>query len=161
LKGTAKNFLARRWISAVYTDAIALGETHMGGDEGGIELASRKFPFSPALRVGDVVYVSGHLGIDLATGTGPEDVEEEVRTMMDGVRATLAGAGLKMDDLVSVDVFATDLALFGRFNTVYLEYFSEPYPARAFLGGSKLLFDRRFEVRGIAVVDGAAKKRRV
>jgi 2-iminobutanoate/2-iminopropanoate deaminase len=110
--------------------------------------------------MGETCYVSGHLGIDLATGSGPEDPEAEVRLMMENFRGTIEGARLGMDDLVSVEVFCTDLTLFAVFNRVYLEYLSEPYPARAFLGVSDLLFGRRFEVLGTAVKGAALGKRR-
>lgn len=124
-----------------------------------IQLGTGKYPFSKVLWAGETAYVSGHLGIDLAMGKGPDDPEAEARMMMDGFKATLAGAGLSMDDLVSVDLFCTDLSLFGLFNAVYTSYFTEPYPARAFIGVSDLLFERRFEVQGVAVRNGASTKR--
>jgi 2-iminobutanoate/2-iminopropanoate deaminase len=125
-----------------------------------IELGTKSFPFSTALWMGDSCSISGHLGIDLATGTGPDDPEAEARLMMENFRATIEGAGLAMDDLVSVEVFCTDLSLFATFNRVYLEFFTEPYPARAFIGIKDLLFARRFEVLGTAVKGAATGKRR-
>lgn len=125
-----------------------------------IELGTRTFPFSTALWMGETCHVSGHLGIELATGMGPEDPEEEARLMMENFRDTIVAAGLGMDDLVAVEVFCTDLTLFAMFNRVYLEFLTEPYPARAFLGVSALLFGRRFEILGTAVRGAAAGKRR-
>ena len=55
-----------------------------------------------------------------------------------------------MDDLVSVQIFCSDVTLFEQFNIVYRTYFKAEFPARAFLGSGKLLFDARFEVQGIA-----------
>jgi 2-iminobutanoate/2-iminopropanoate deaminase len=127
---------------------------------GAVELSSAKFPFSTALWMGDTCSISGHLGIDLATGTGPDDPEAEARLMMENFRATIEAAGLGMNDLISVEVFCTDLSLFATFNRVYLEFFTEPYPARAFIGIKDLLFERRFEVLGVAMRGAAAGKRR-
>ena len=59
---------------------------------------------------------------------------------------------MSMDDLVSVQVYCSDVSLFDTFNGVYRGYFHGNYPARAFLGSGKLLFGARFEVLGIAVV---------
>jgi enamine deaminase RidA (YjgF/YER057c/UK114 family) len=56
-----------------------------------------------------------------------------------------------MDDLVSVQVFCSDVSHYAAFNSVYRTYFKGDFPARAFLGSGKLLFDARFEVMGIAV----------
>ena len=58
---------------------------------------------------------------------------------------------MTMDDLVSVQVFCSDVSLYGTFNDVYKGYFTKGFPARAFLGSGPLLFGARFEVQGIAV----------
>jgi len=124
-----------------------------------IELATPKYPFSPALLIGDTLYVSGHLGIDLATGKGPSDLESEVRVMMDAFQRTIQASHMLMDDLVSVTVYCTDLSAFATFNSIYVQYFQPPYPARAFIGAPKLLLDTRFEIQGIAVKDAHKTKR--
>jgi len=67
------------------------------------------------------------------------------------VKAVLAEAGMTMDDLVSVQVFCTDLSLFETWNRVYRPYFGKDVPARAFIGTGSLLRGGRFEVQGIAV----------
>jgi 2-iminobutanoate/2-iminopropanoate deaminase len=67
------------------------------------------------------------------------------------MRQTIESAGLKMNDLVSVQVFCTDLSLFDTFNEIYRTYFNGNFPARAFLGADKLLRGAHFEVMGIAV----------
>jgi 2-iminobutanoate/2-iminopropanoate deaminase len=110
----------------------------------------RKLPFSDAVWHGDTLYLSGHIGLDAKTGLPPGTAEEEARLVMDGVKHTLEAAGLTMDDLLSVQIFCSDVTLFETFNTVYRTYFKGEFPARAFLGSGKLLFDARFEVQGIA-----------
>jgi 2-iminobutanoate/2-iminopropanoate deaminase len=61
------------------------------------------------------------------------------------------GAGLTMDDLVWVQIFASDLSYYAAFNEVYRTYFKGPLPARAFLGAGSLLGGAHFEVMGVAV----------
>lgn len=107
-------------------------------------------PFSGAVRVGDTLYLSGAIGID-ANQKVPDTAEGEARAVLDSVKATLAAAGMTMDDLVSVQIFCSDVAHYAAFNTVYRTYFTKEFPARAFIGSGRLLFDARFEVQGIAV----------
>ena len=107
-------------------------------------------PFSDAVWHGDTLYLCGHIGLDPNTGQPPATAEEEARLVMDGVKRTLESAGLTMDDLLSAQIFCSDVSLFEAFNVVYRTYFKNEFPARAFLGSGKLLFNARFEVQGIA-----------
>lgn len=109
-------------------------------------------PFSDAVQIDNTLYLSGRLGIDPRTGQVPSDPKLEVRILMEGMRQTLAEAGMTMDDLVSVQVFCTDLALYEQFNMVYRTYFTRAAPARAVMGVSKLLRGARFEIQGTAVM---------
>src|SRR5262245_62055628 len=108
-------------------------------------------PFSDGIMVGNTLYLAGRLGIDPKTNKVPEDPEQEARLMIDGIKAVLTEAGMTMDDLVTVQVFCSDVALFDKFNGVYRSYFKKDFPARAFLGSGKLLRDARFELQAIAV----------
>lgn len=109
-------------------------------------------PFSDGVLVGDTLYVAGHLGIEAKTGMPPASAEEEARLAMDGIKQTVESAGMSMDDLVSVQVFCTDLKLYDIFNAIYKTYFhGNNYPARSFIGADKLLRGGRFEVLGIAI----------
>jgi 2-iminobutanoate/2-iminopropanoate deaminase len=108
-------------------------------------------PFSNGMMVGGTFYVAGHLGLDPATGKAASDPETEVRLVMDAVKQTLEKGGLTMADLVSVTVYCTDLDLYDKFNAVYRSYFHDNYPARAFIGVSKLVRGARFEIAGVAV----------
>ena len=107
-------------------------------------------PFSDAVWHGETLYLSGHIGMDPKSGKPGATPEEEARLVMNGVKRTLEAAGLTMDDLLSVQIFCSDVTLFEKFNVVYRTYFKSDYPARAFLGSGKLLFDARFEVQAIA-----------
>jgi enamine deaminase RidA (YjgF/YER057c/UK114 family) len=108
-------------------------------------------PYSDGVLVGDSLYLAGKIGIDPQTGKPPEDVEKEIRLLLDGMKTTLAVANMTMDDLVSVQVFCPDLSLYEKFNEIYRTYFSKNFPARAFIGSGPLLRGGRFEAQGIAV----------
>ncbi|HLW98881.1 MAG TPA: Rid family hydrolase [Candidatus Acidoferrales bacterium] len=113
-------------------------------------------PFSEAVLAGDTLYVAGHVGLDPKTGKPGVTAEEEARLAMDSVKHTIEAAGMAMDDLVSVQVFCSDVTFYGDFNNVYRTYFHGNFPARAFVGSGKLLLGARYEVMGIAVKrDGA------
>lgn len=111
---------------------------------------SPSLPFSDAVLVGDTLYLAGRIGFD-PNGNVPADIEEEVRYLLDGFQAVLAQAGMTMDDLVSVQIFAPDVSLWEHFNAVYVKRFSKEFPARAFLGSGPLIKGARFEMVGIAV----------
>lgn len=108
-------------------------------------------PFSDGVLVGNTLYIAGHIGLDAKTGTPPASAEDEARLAMDAIKQTVDAAGLTMDDVVSVQIFCTDLKLYDTFNSVYKTYFHGDYPARAFVGTDKLLRGGRYEVMGIAV----------
>ncbi|MGD8377930.1 MAG: Rid family hydrolase [Acidobacteriota bacterium] len=137
-------------LAAALTTAAArgAGEKVRHVDEPG---RSGDLPFAHLVVAGDTVYLSGVLGLDPETRKVPEDPAVEVRRIMDTIRNRLALVDLTPDDLVSVQVFCSDVALYGTFNEVYRTYFQEHFPARAFVGSGPLLFDARFEVQGIAV----------
>ena len=111
---------------------------------------AEKLPFNDVL-IGDMFYLAGRIAVDRATGKPPANIEDEARGVLESVKAGLAVAGMTMDDLVSVQVFCSDVSLFERFNAVYRTFFTGDFPARAFLGSGPLLFGARFEVCGIAV----------
>jgi 2-iminobutanoate/2-iminopropanoate deaminase len=110
-----------------------------------------KLPYSDAVLAGGTLYLAGRIGIDPQTGKPPDDVEKEIRLLLEGMKATLKEAGMTMDDLVSVQVFCPDLSLYDKFNETYRTYFTKNFPARAFIGSGPLLRGGRFEVQGIAV----------
>jgi len=108
-------------------------------------------PFSDAVLVRDTLYLAGRLGLDPATRRPPADPAQEARILLDSFKPVLAEAGMTMDDLVSVQVFCSDVSLFDTWNRIYPTYFTKELPARAFLGSGPLLFGARFEMQAIAV----------
>ena len=113
--------------------------------------AAADLPFSSAVIVGNTAYLCGHLGLEPGTRNIPADLDDEIHAMMSSLRETLTRASLTMNDLVSVQVFCSDISLFDRFNKIYATYFKYPLPARAFIGSGPLLYGAHFEIQGIAV----------
>jgi enamine deaminase RidA (YjgF/YER057c/UK114 family) len=119
-----------------------------------LSTTSPQAPFSDGVLIGKTLYLSGRIGYDPKTQKVPEDPKEEVRLALDGIKATLAEAGMTMDHLVSVQVFSPDPDRhYALFNEIYRTYFKGPLPARAFIGSGPILRGGRFEVQGIAVKD--------
>ena len=112
---------------------------------------TKGLPFSDAVLAGNTLYIAGHIGLDPKTNQAPADAELEAHLVMDGIKKTVENAGFTMDDIVSVQIFCTDLKLYDTFNNVYKTYFRGDYPARAFIGTDKILRNGHYEVLGIAV----------
>lgn len=111
-----------------------------------------QLPFSGAILTGNTLYMSGRIGLDPATAKAPADVDTEIKLLLDNVKATLAQAGMTMDDLVYVQVSCTDLSLYDKFNGIYRGYFTaKDLPAREFIGAASLLRGGHFELQSIAV----------
>jgi len=125
--------------------------THYPAGNGAVPVSGPGPSFSAAVMAGDTLYVSGTTDTDPATGKPPADVKAGAKLVLDNIKRTVEKAGLTMDDLVWVQVFASNLADYAAFNDVYRPYFKGPLPARAFLGAGSLLNGSHFEVMGIAV----------
>ena len=107
-------------------------------------------PFSPAVRVGDLVFVSGTLGT-LPDGTlASGGIQAETRQLLENIKATLDAAGSGMDRIARCTVYMADLAEWPAMNEVYRSYFSDGrYPARAAVQAT-LLFGARVEMECVA-----------
>jgi 2-iminobutanoate/2-iminopropanoate deaminase len=143
-------FLAAALLAATLLPQVT-GAANRRYVEHSVPAGSPTLPFSDAVLSGDTLYVAGQIGIDTHTGNAPTDPSAEAHLAMDAVKRTVESAGLTMDDLVSVTVYCTDLELYDTFNAVYRAYFHGHYPARAFIGSSKLLRNGHFEVQGVAI----------
>jgi 2-iminobutanoate/2-iminopropanoate deaminase len=122
--------------------------------------ARAQLPFSDGVVAGNTLYVAGTIGVDPKSADDPkgprvpDDASAEARLALDGIKHTVEAAGYKMDDLVMVQVYCTDIALYGAFNDVYRSYFHGHFPARAFIGVDKLIRGAHFEVTATAVKAG-------
>jgi 2-iminobutanoate/2-iminopropanoate deaminase len=100
-------------------------------------LAGRPLPFSSAVRIGDILYLSGQMGFR-DDGTLADGMEGQARQALENIRAVLASAGLDFGNVFHCTVMLADMKQWPDFNTVYLEYFSEPLPTRSAFGASGL-----------------------
>ena len=107
-------------------------------------------PFSGGVKVGETLYLSGNIGLNEDQRV-PQNPKDEAKLLMERFQRTLTEAGYRMDDLVYVTVYCSDVKHYADFNEVYRSYFKETFPARAFVGVGTLLFDAQFEMQGIAV----------
>jgi 2-iminobutanoate/2-iminopropanoate deaminase len=82
----------------------------------------------------------------------------EAAKMLDSVKTLLVKNGMTMDDLVTVTIFCTDMNLYATFNKVYISYFKQPFPARAFIGVKDLVLGSHFEIMGVAQKGASASK---
>ena len=108
-------------------------------------------PYSQAVRAGDLLFLSGQVPLDPATGQMVEgDIAAQTRRVMDNLAAVLKSAGLSFADVARTTIFLADMNDFAKVNEVYGTYFSEPYPARATVQVARLPKDARVEIDAIA-----------
>jgi 2-iminobutanoate/2-iminopropanoate deaminase len=108
-------------------------------------------PYSQAVRAGQLLFVSGQVPIDPATGGLVDgDIPAQTRRVFENLRALLKAGGLSLDDVVRTTVFLADMNDFAAMNGVYGTFFSEPYPARATVQVARLPKDAKIEIDAIA-----------
>ena len=153
MRNTVKAWATTILVAGMATLAVQAGQAQTGTRKYVYSKApsSQGLPFSEAVLVGDTLYVAGHIGFDPKSGQTPTDLDQELKLLFDGIRADMAEVNYGMDDLVSVRVYCTDLALYAKFNTAYRAQFGKDLPARAFLGVASLLRGGHFEMEGVAV----------
>ena len=100
--------------------------------------SAKTAPYSPGILVNGTLYVAGQTGQDLKTSQVPTDFEQEVKLCLDRIGLVLKAAGMKYEDVVSVQIYLTDMDLFARMNAVYTSVFKADRPARTTVGVSKL-----------------------
>lgn len=108
-------------------------------------------PYSQAVQVGNLVFTSGQIPIDPATGQFAEGgIKEQTRQSLTNVKAILEEAGLSLSSVVKTTVFLADMADFADMNAVYAEFFTEPYPARSAVAVKSLPKGALIEIEVIA-----------
>ncbi len=109
-------------------------------------------PYSQAVHMGDVVYLSGQIPLDPSTGVLVEgDIATQARRAFDNLKAVCEAAGGSFDHVARVGLYLTDLGDFAAINTVMGEYFSQPYPARSTIEVAGLPKGAAFEVDAVMV----------
>lgn len=112
-------------------------------------------PYSQGVRAGGMVFVSGQLPLDPATGVPVAgDMQAQVARCLENIRAVLRAAGLDLQHVVKTTVFLTDLGAFAAVNEVYARYFTPPYPARAAVQVAALPKGAAVEIDAVAVAQG-------
>ena len=108
-------------------------------------------PYSQAIRVGNIVYTSGQIPLDPATGAFVEGgIKEQTRQALTNIKAILEEAGTSMDNVVKTTVFMANMDDFAGMNAVYAEFFTEPYPARSAVAVKSLPKGALIEIEVIA-----------
>jgi 2-iminobutanoate/2-iminopropanoate deaminase len=111
-------------------------------------------PYSPALRSGPLLFISGQVPLDPATGSMVDgDIATHTRRALDNVGLLLKAAGLSFAHVVRTTVFLADMNDFKAMNEVYATYFTEPYPARSTVQAARLPRDARIEIDAIATYE--------
>jgi len=129
------------------------------GDAAGIEHVNLydpwPYPFSSAVRAGNLLFVSGQVGTRVVDGTPTlieGGIDAEARQTLDNIREIVERAGSSMDRVVKCSVMLADMSEWPRFNEIYATYFPGPKPARAAWGATALALGARVEVDCIAAV---------
>lgn len=108
-------------------------------------------PYSQALDLGNMVFVSGQIPVNPATGTMPALVEEQAVQALTNLKNVLAAAGIGMENVVKTVVFLADLADFATVNGIYESFFKAPYPARSCVQVAAIPKGAKLEIECIAV----------
>ena len=151
--------MLRRHRLAAFTVALLISVAAAGAERAKPEFitsddpARRDLPFSDAVRAGDLLFLSGQIGLDSATGKPVAGgIKAEARQALTQVKEILTRQGASLADVVKCTVFLADIAEWPTFNEVYGEFFKKPFPARSALAASGLARNARVEVECIAYV---------
>lgn len=115
-------------------------------------------PFSPAVRVGNLLFLSGQIGTtaDAAGGLVAGGIEAETRQTMENIKDVLTRSGSSLDQVVKCTVMMADMAEWPRMNTVYTTFFPNHKPARSAFGATGLALGARVEIECIAVIGASS-----
>jgi len=108
-------------------------------------------PYSPALKIGNLVFTSGQLPIDPITGEIVEsDIESQTRRSLENLKAALKPYSIDLKNIVKVTIFLKDMNHFSRVNEIYGQYFTSQFPTRSCIEISRLPKDAEIEIEAIA-----------
>jgi 2-iminobutanoate/2-iminopropanoate deaminase len=110
-------------------------------------------PYSQAVKIGNLVYTAGQIGIDPATGKMQEGLEAKARQVMANLQAILEAAGTSFENVVKTTIFITDMADFGTINGIYGAHFGDEPPARSTVAVSQLPLGALVEIEVIALIE--------
>ena len=110
-------------------------------------------PYSQALRTGNMMFVSGQIPVDPATGKMADTIEEQAKQSLTNMKNILEAEGLTLANVIKTTVFLADLNDFAKVNEVYASFFEAPYPARSCVQVAAIPKGAGVEIECIAVVD--------
>ena len=111
-------------------------------------------PYSPALKIGNLVFVSGQLPMDPVIGEIVKgEIEAQARRSLENLKAVLESYSIGMENVVKTTIFLKDMNNFSRVNKIYGEYFTDQFPARSCVEVSRLPKDADIEIEAIAFCD--------
>jgi 2-iminobutanoate/2-iminopropanoate deaminase len=108
-------------------------------------------PYSQAVRVGELLFISGQLGIDPTNGELAEEIEKQTKQAFENLKAILEAGGSSLEEVVKVNVFLRNMDNFSVMNEIYASYFTEQFPARCCVEVSKLPKEAEVEIDVIAL----------
>lgn len=133
-----RGFLARKYMKEVVETKLAPGAIG---------------PYSQAIKVNNLLYTSGQLPVDPATGSMPHEVEKQAEQSLKNLKAVVEAGGSSMGNVIKTTVFIKHMDDFGRINEVYAKFFDAPYPARSCVEVARLPKDALVEIECIATID--------
>lgn len=155
------------WVFAAGLVSVALGVSCSDQDQrpgsditylSSPELEAFDLPFSEAVRVGDMIFLSGQIGnLPGTTELVPGGIEEETRQALENIRSVLERHGSSMDRIAKCTIFLADISEWPRMNAVYATFFAGDKPARSAVAGSGLALGARVEIDCIAVMGEGAE----
>ncbi len=108
-------------------------------------------PYVHAVRTGELIFLSGQLGLNPQTGELPEEIEAQTRQSLENIKTVLEGCGSDLDHVVKTSIFLANIEDFGKVNEIYAEYFAGEVPARSCVEAANLPKAGLVEIEAIAV----------
>jgi len=115
--------------------------------------STRRVPFSAAVRVGKMLYLSGQIGMDAEGNVVAGGIAAETRQTMENIRATLERHDSSLDKVIKATVMMADMAEWAEMNRVYVTYFKNHLPARSAFGTTGLALGARVEIECTAILE--------
>jgi len=147
------------WSASVLLCTLALGSAHGRAQERrAVNLSDnpQNLPFSDGIMAGDTLYIAGQQGTD-SSGKLKDGISDQTEATLEHMKQVVTKAGFAMKDVVSVNVYLSDIADFAAMNKVYTTFFPSPKPARTTIQAAGLVNGAKVEISAIAVRQGGSR----
>jgi 2-iminobutanoate/2-iminopropanoate deaminase len=108
-------------------------------------------PYSQAVASGELVFVSGQIPVDPATGKMPESMADQAKQALENLKSVVEASGSSMNRVLRTTIYLTDMDAFPEVNAVYAEFFRKPYPSRSCVGCASLPKGSKIEIDAVAL----------